>query len=220
MALRMGVRARRIGHRARWSGRRSGTTIIGMNIAGHLHHPAPALHPARYMQPWATLATFAGALVLPAIMGLKLDAVPELPAKISLGASNPVFFGAALAAIPQAGPGPRPAAPFRVRMTGLLWPMTRTSKLPRRTNACRPGEGRVPPRSTSPSTSRSSSPKNAPSATTSWSDSSPRVSDRHRPPDSLARVAPKLVAPLGRPALAGRGAVITTSSRARTGSRR
>jgi hypothetical protein len=77
-----------------------------MNIAGHLHHPASALPPARSMRPWAIRATFAGALVLGTIMGLELDAVPELPAKIVLGVSIPVFFGAALAAIPPAGPGP------------------------------------------------------------------------------------------------------------------
>jgi hypothetical protein len=79
-----------------------------MNIAGHLHHPASALPAARSIQPWAILATFAGALVLATITGLKLDAVPDLPAKIILGVSIPVFFGAALAAIPRARP--RPAA--------------------------------------------------------------------------------------------------------------
>jgi hypothetical protein len=59
------------------------------------------------------LPAFAGALVLAAIMGLTLDAVPKLPAKIILGVSIPVFFGAALAAIPPAGPRPaaRRAAP-------------------------------------------------------------------------------------------------------------
>jgi hypothetical protein len=77
-----------------------------MSIAGHLHQPASALPAIRSMRPWAILAAFAGALVLAAIMGLKLDAVPELPAKIILGASIPVFFGAALAAIPRARPGP------------------------------------------------------------------------------------------------------------------
>ena len=55
----------------------------------------------------AMLATLAGALVLVAITGLSLDAVPELPAMIILGVSVPLFFGAALAAIrPSARPGP------------------------------------------------------------------------------------------------------------------
>jgi hypothetical protein len=50
---------------------------------------------------------------LATITGLKLDAVPDLPAKIILGVSIPVFFGAALAAIPRARPAPsaRPAVP-------------------------------------------------------------------------------------------------------------
>jgi hypothetical protein len=77
-----------------------------MSIAGHLHQPASALPAIRSMQPWAILAAFAGALALAAIIGLKLDAVPELSAKIILGVSIPVFFGAALAAIPRARPGP------------------------------------------------------------------------------------------------------------------
>jgi hypothetical protein len=58
------------------------------------------------VQPWAFLATLAGALVLAAIMALNLDAMPELPAKIILGISLPVFFGAALGAIPPAQPKP------------------------------------------------------------------------------------------------------------------
>jgi hypothetical protein len=77
-----------------------------MNIAGHLHQPASARPAIRSVQPWAILATFGGALLLATIMGLKLDAVPELPAKIILGVSIPVLFGAALAAIPRARLGP------------------------------------------------------------------------------------------------------------------
>jgi hypothetical protein len=77
-----------------------------MSIAGHLHQPSSALPAIRSTQRWAILAAFAGALLLAAIMGLKLDAVPELPAKIILGVSIPVFFGAALAAIPRAQPAP------------------------------------------------------------------------------------------------------------------
>jgi hypothetical protein len=81
-----------------------------MNTAGHLHHPASELPVVRSMQPWAIVATLAGALVLAAIMGLNLDAVPELPAKISLGVSISVFFTAALAAIPaRSGPAARRA---------------------------------------------------------------------------------------------------------------
>jgi hypothetical protein len=76
-----------------------------MNIAGHPHQPASALPASRSMQRWAILAALSGALVLAAIVGLKLDGVPELPAKIILGVSIPVFFGAALAAIPRARPG-------------------------------------------------------------------------------------------------------------------
>jgi hypothetical protein len=80
-----------------------------MNTVGHRHHPASELPAIRSTQPWAILATLAGGLVLAAIMGLKLDAMPELPAKIILGISLPVFYGAALGAIrPPARP--RPAA--------------------------------------------------------------------------------------------------------------
>src|SRR5688572_28355504 len=85
-----------------------------MNTAGHLHHPASALRPARFVQRWAILATLAAAVVLAAIMGLKLGALPELPAKIVLGVSIAVFFGTALAAVrPPERPGPaaRRAAP-------------------------------------------------------------------------------------------------------------
>jgi hypothetical protein len=83
-----------------------------MNIAGHRHHPASELPAVRSMQPWAILATLAGALVLAAIMGLNLDAVPELPAKIILGVSLPVFYGAAFCAIrPPARPKPAARRP-------------------------------------------------------------------------------------------------------------
>jgi hypothetical protein len=61
------------------------------------------------MQPWAIVATLAGALVLAAIMALNLDAVPELPAKVILGVSLAIFYGAALGAIRPAA-RPRPAA--------------------------------------------------------------------------------------------------------------
>jgi hypothetical protein len=86
-----------------------------MNTAGHLHHPASALRPARFMQRWAILATLAAAVVLAAIMGLKLGALPELPAKIVLAVSIAVFFGTALAAVrppERTGPAARRAAPY------------------------------------------------------------------------------------------------------------
>jgi hypothetical protein len=63
----------------------------------------------RSVQPCAILATVAGALVLVAITGLSLDAVPELPATIILGVSLPAFYGATLAAIRRPSP-PGPAA--------------------------------------------------------------------------------------------------------------
>jgi hypothetical protein len=64
------------------------------------------------MHPWAIIATFAGALVLAAMMALNLDAMPELPAKIILGVSLPVFYGAALCAIrPRARPKPAARRP-------------------------------------------------------------------------------------------------------------
>jgi hypothetical protein len=66
----------------------------------------------RSVQPCAILATLAGALVLVAITGLSLDAVPELPAKIVLGVSLAVFYGATLGAIrPPSGPGPAARRP-------------------------------------------------------------------------------------------------------------
>jgi hypothetical protein len=61
----------------------------------------------RSVQPCAILATLAGALVLLAITALSLDAVPELPAKIVLGVSLPVLYGAMLGAItPPSRPAP------------------------------------------------------------------------------------------------------------------
>jgi hypothetical protein len=63
----------------------------------------------RSVPPCAILATLAGALVSVAITGLSLDAVPELPAKIVLALSLPVFYGAMLGAITPPSP-PAPAA--------------------------------------------------------------------------------------------------------------
>jgi hypothetical protein len=76
-----------------------------MNTVGHLH-PESELPASRSAQPWAFVAALAGALALAAIMALNLDAVPALPAKIILGVSVPVFFGAALGAIPPARAAP------------------------------------------------------------------------------------------------------------------
>jgi hypothetical protein len=84
----------------------------------------------RSVQPCAILATLAAAPVLLAITGLSLDAVPELPAKIVLGVSLPVFYGAMLGAItppsrpaPTARrPGPRPDDATRVADDALPQP--------------------------------------------------------------------------------------------------
>jgi hypothetical protein len=66
----------------------------------------------RSVQPCAILAALAGALVLAAITGLRLDAVPALPAKIILGVSLPVLYGAMLGASgPGHVPGRRPPRP-------------------------------------------------------------------------------------------------------------
>jgi hypothetical protein len=66
----------------------------------------------RLVQPCAILATLAGALILLAITALSLDAVPDLPAKIVLGVSLPVFYGAMLGAItPPSRPGPAARRP-------------------------------------------------------------------------------------------------------------
>lgn len=59
------------------------------------------------MQPCAILATVAGTLVLAAVTGLKLGAVPSLPAKIVLGLSLAVFYGAMVGAMrPVSRPAP------------------------------------------------------------------------------------------------------------------
>jgi hypothetical protein len=87
-----------------------------MNTIGHRHHPASELPAIRSTRPWAILTALAGALALAAIMALNLDAVPELPAKIILGVSLPVFYGAAFGAMRPPGrpklaarrPEPRP----------------------------------------------------------------------------------------------------------------
>jgi hypothetical protein len=66
----------------------------------------------RSVQPCAILAAVAGALVLAAITGVRLDAVPALLAKIILGVSLPVLYGAMLGAIrPRSRPGPAAGRP-------------------------------------------------------------------------------------------------------------
>lgn len=77
------------------------------------HHRERFIHPAiRSVQPCAILATLAGALVFFAIAALSLDAVPELPAKIVLGVSLPVFYVAMLRVItPPSRPAPAARRP-------------------------------------------------------------------------------------------------------------
>jgi hypothetical protein len=65
---------------------------------------APAI---RSTQRCEILATIAGALVLAAVLGLRLDAVPPLPAKIILGISLPVLY---VALIGMIRPAVRPIA--------------------------------------------------------------------------------------------------------------
>jgi hypothetical protein len=105
---------------ARWRRRAvsssSATPHNGDDLEG-LTQPA-----IRSVRPCAVLATLAGALVLLALTGLNLDAAPELPAKIVLGVSLPVFYGAGLAAVTPAsrlrpvaghpGAGPDDATPL------------------------------------------------------------------------------------------------------------
>jgi hypothetical protein len=56
----------------------------------------------RYTQHCAVLAALAGALVLAAVLALKLDAVPQLPAEITLGVSLPVLYLALIGTIQPA----------------------------------------------------------------------------------------------------------------------
>jgi hypothetical protein len=50
----------------------------------------------------AIVATLAGALVVAALLALKLDVVPPLPAEIALGVSLPVLYLALIGTIPRA----------------------------------------------------------------------------------------------------------------------
>ena len=54
---------------------------------------------SRSTQHCAVLASLAGALVLTALLALKLDAVPPLPAEIALGVSLPVLYLALIGTI-------------------------------------------------------------------------------------------------------------------------
>ena len=63
----------------------------------------------------AILAALAGALVLAAVLGLRLDAVPPLPAEITLGVSLTVLYFALIGTIPPAaGSVPRREDGFSV----------------------------------------------------------------------------------------------------------
>ena len=99
---------------ARWRFRRlPSTSAAPFNDDGHEASPQPAI---RMLQPCAVLATLAVALVLLAIMGLNLDVLPELPAKIIIGISLPVFYGTAIGAISSSsrrGPAARHPGPRR-----------------------------------------------------------------------------------------------------------
>lgn len=57
----------------------------------------------RTKSPSAILALLAGAVVLAAITGVKSGAMSPLAAKVVLGVTIPIFFGAFLAAIPRGG---------------------------------------------------------------------------------------------------------------------
>jgi hypothetical protein len=62
----------------------------------------------RSTQRWAIVAALAGALVLAAMLGLRFDAVPSLPAEIALGVSLPVLYFALIVTIrPAAASTPR-----------------------------------------------------------------------------------------------------------------
>ena len=79
-----------------------------MNTVGHPHHRASELRAVRSVRASTIVTGLAGALVLAAVMGLNLDAVPELPTKVVLGVSLVVFYGAAFGAI-RRPPQPNPA---------------------------------------------------------------------------------------------------------------
>jgi hypothetical protein len=69
----------------------------------------------RSTQPCAILAVLAGALVVAAVVGLRLDAVPRLPAEIVLGVSLPMLYFALIGTIrPAARPVVRRADGFSV----------------------------------------------------------------------------------------------------------
>jgi hypothetical protein len=63
---------------------------------------------SRSPQPCAVLAALAGVLAVAAVLGLRLDTVPALPAEIVLGVSLAVLYCALIGTIPPAaGRAPR-----------------------------------------------------------------------------------------------------------------
>ena len=72
----------------------------------------------RSTQPWVILAALAGVLALAAVLGLRLDAVPALPAEIVLGVSLPVLYLALIGTI-------RPAARYVPRREDGFSALTR-----------------------------------------------------------------------------------------------
>lgn len=160
-----------------------------------------SMQPAiRSVQPCAILAALAGALVLAAITGLRLDAVPALPAKIILGVSLPVLYGAMLGAIrPRSRPGPAARRPGPRPNYGNGTPVADD-------DLRHPSEAETPKRlaEDAPRRARRSRGRRARPCRRRLqrprADSAPRagVSARHRPPDPLARLASNLVAPTRR----------------------
>jgi hypothetical protein len=73
--------------------------------------------------PFAIVAAVAGAVVLSAIAGVKSGAMPPLAAKVVLGITIPIFFGAFFGAIPR-GRGPALGAGWRPAQGRLRPPLT------------------------------------------------------------------------------------------------
>jgi hypothetical protein len=73
----------------------------------------------RSTQHCAILATLAGAVVLAALLALKLEAVPPLPAEIALGVSLPILYLALIGAIPPAAAHSAPRDDRFSRLTRL-----------------------------------------------------------------------------------------------------
>ena len=73
-----------------------------MKAVGHRYDPAFEPDTVRATHRWTAVAALAGAIAIAAVIALNVGAVPQLPATIVLAVSVPVFFGAAIAAIPPA----------------------------------------------------------------------------------------------------------------------